>query len=186
MAPFRLTPRDLTQQRFARRLRGYDPDDVDRFLAAASEDLEAAGRDCEQLKRRVADLEAELAELRALERSLRDAMVLASEAAELAQQRADALLSEAETNRQQLMRDAERRSREMIAAVDAKRNELGLEVDGLVRRRSYLLSKLRRLIDEERAILRAHEEPAERDGPSPARLIPISASKGGTVVGDDS
>ena len=186
MAPFRLTARDLTQQQFARRLRGYDPDDVDRFLAAASEDLEAAGRECEQLKRRVAELEAELGELRALERSLRDAMVLASEAAELAQRRADALLSEAETKRQDLMRDAERRCREMLASADAKRHELGLEVDALVRRRSYLLSKLRNLVDEQRAILKAHEEPAERDAPSPARLIPIAAPKSGTAVGSDS
>jgi DivIVA domain-containing protein len=186
MAPFRLTPRDLEHQKFARRLRGYDPDEVDRFLSAASDDLEAAGRECEQLKRRVATLEAELGDLHDLERSLRDALVLAAEAAKLAQRRADAVLDEAELKRQDLIRDAERRCREMLGAAEAKRHALGLDIEALARRRSYLLSRLRSLVDEQRAILKADEERAERDGAGPARLIPIPAPRGATAVGDGS
>jgi len=176
--PFRFTARDLKQQQFARRWRGYDPDDVHRFLAAAAEDLEAAEHERERLKRRVAELEQELGQLHDLERSLRDAMVLASEAAELAQRRANALLSDAEAKRQDLIREAEARCREIVGQAEEKRHDLTLEVEALVRRRSYLLSRLRSLVDEQRAIL-AQEERAERDAPSPARLIPIPPPKSG-------
>ncbi len=186
MSPFRVTARELRQQEFARRLRGYDPDDVHRFLAAAADDVEAGEHERERLKRRVAELEEELGGLRDMERSLRDAMVLASEAADRAQRRAETLLSEAEAKRRDLIRDAELRCREMLGEADARRHELGLEVEALVRRRSYLLSRLRSLVDDQRAILKAHEERAARDAPSPARLIPIPAPKSGAAVGDDS
>jgi cell division initiation protein len=186
VAPLRLTARDLREQQFARRLRGYDPEDVHRFLVAVADDLQAFEDERERLKRRVAELEEQLGELTDLERSLRDAMVLATEAGELAQRRADSLLSEAEAKRQSLLRDAEMRCREMISEGEAKRHELGLEVEALVRRRSYLLSRLRSLVDEQRAILKAHEETSEREAPNLARLISIPAPKSGTAVGDDS
>jgi len=185
VSPIRLTAHDLRTQQFPRRLRGYDPDDVHRFLGAAADDFEAIEDDRGHLKRRVAEFEEELVGLRELERSLRDAMVLASEAGELAQRRADTLLSEAESKRQEMIRDAEIRCRKMLGEAEAKRHELVLEVEALVRRRSYLLSRLRSLVDEQRAIL-AHEERAEGDAPSPTRLISIPAPKSGAAVGDDS
>jgi cell division initiation protein len=186
VAPLRLTARDLKEQQFPRRLRGYDPEDVHRFLAAAAEDLGAIEAERDQLKRRVADLEEELGELRDKERSLVDAMLLASEAGEVAQRRADTLLAEAEARRQELIRDAEMRCRELLAEATTRRHELALEVEGLVSRRSYLLSRLRSLVDEQRAILKAHEDRTERDAPAAARLIPMPSPKTGTAAGDDS
>lgn len=186
MAPLRLTARDLKEPQFSRRLRGYDPEDVHRFLNVAAEDLAAVESEREQLRRRVATLEGELGELRELERSLRDAMLLASEAGELAQRRAETLLREAEGKRQELIRDAETRCREMLGEAAAKRQELVREVEGLYSRRSYVLSMLRSLVDEQRAILKAHEDRAERDAPTLARLIPMPSSKTGTTPSDES
>jgi DivIVA domain-containing protein len=186
LAPLRLTARDLKAQQFARRLRGYDPEDVHRFLAVAAEDLEAIEGERDQLKRRVAELEAELRDLREKERSLVDAMVLASEAGEVAKRRAETLLSEAETRRRELIREAELRCRELLGEATARRHELALEVEALASRRAYVLSRLRSLVDEQRAILKAHEERADRDAPAAARLIAMPPPKTGTAAGDDS
>jgi DivIVA domain-containing protein len=186
LAPLRLTARDLKAQQFPRRLRGYDPEDVHRFLAAAAEDLEALEGERDRLARRVAELERELADLREKEQSLVDAMLLATEAGDLAQRRAGALVAEAETRHRELIRDAELRCREMLGEASAKRHELALEVEALASRRAYVLSRLRNLVDEQRAILKAHEERADRDAPTAARLIPMPPPKTGTASGDDS
>lgn len=185
MSPLRLTARELKAQEFARRMRGYDPEEVDRFLGLVADDLEGLEGECDRLAQRVAELEEQLGEYRDLERSLRDALILASEAGQLAQRRAEAVLSEAEAKRQSIIREGEQRCREILGEAEVKRRELALEVEGLQGRRSYLLSRLRSLVDDQRAMLEAHDSPSARDAPSPGRVVSIAPAKTGAAVGED-
>jgi cell division initiation protein len=173
----------MREQEFARRLRGYDPEEVHRFLELVAVDLEGLEGECGRLARRVAELEDQLAGFHDMERSLREAMVLASEAGETARKRAAALVSEAEGKQQSLIREAERRCREIIGEAEARRHELGLEIEALESRRSYVLSRLRSLIDDQRAVVEAHGARSETTE-SPVRVVPLPAPKSESAVGE--
>jgi len=154
-------------------------------LSLVADDLAGLEGECDQLAQRVAELEERLAEYQDMERSLRDALILASEAGELAQRRAEALLSEADTKKQSILREGEERCREMLGEAEARRRELILEVEGLQSRRSYLLSRLRSLVEDQRAVLEAHDAPIGREAASPARVVSIAPAKSGAAVGED-
>ena len=53
----RITPLDIRNHPFGKRLRGYDPDEVDAFLAMVAEDYEAVVRESETLRKQLAKLE---------------------------------------------------------------------------------------------------------------------------------
>jgi DivIVA domain-containing protein len=185
VSPLRLTARELKAQEFARRMRGYDPEEVDRFLGLVADDLEGLEGECERLAHRVAELDEQVGEYHDMERSLRDALILASEAGERAQQRAEAVLAEAEAKKLSIVREGEQCCREILGEAESKRRELLLEVEGLQSRRSYLLSRLRSLVDDQRAVLEANDASSGRDAPSLGRVVSIAPAKSGAAVGED-
>ncbi|MCS6776746.1 MAG: DivIVA domain-containing protein, partial [Chthonomonadaceae bacterium] len=96
----RLTPVDILNIHFSRRLRGYAVAEVDEFVRRVAADMEAVLTEVAQLRDRVAVLERELTQYRALETNMRDALVLAQKAAEetrtAAQAQAQARMQEAD------------------------------------------------------------------------------------------
>ena len=53
----RMTPLDVQSHHFARRMRGYDPDEVDAFLRIVSEDYEELVRETESQANQIMRLE---------------------------------------------------------------------------------------------------------------------------------
>jgi cell division initiation protein len=159
----RLTPLDIRKQEFAQRFRGYEPEEVDTFLDLIAEDVEKLLADRNQLADRVATLESQLNEFRVIEKSLRDALVMAekmsSEANEAAQRRSDGVLREAEIRAQGIVGEGEARSREILAEAENRRRSLIMELEALESQRTYALNKFRSLLDDQRAVLEAHQAP---------------------------
>jgi len=95
----RIMPIDLERAQLKKSLRGYAVREVDPLLRAASESLQTAVVEVDQLKQELDRTRSELETMRSLERTLRDALVLAQQAADetraSAHRQAEAILEEA-------------------------------------------------------------------------------------------
>ncbi len=79
--PMRLTPIQIRKQEFEKKLRGYDPDEVDAFLAAVASDFEELLRENMDLKTQKSAIVEELQNYKKLEESLRSLIVQAEKTA---------------------------------------------------------------------------------------------------------
>ena len=118
----KLTPHELRTVEFRERWRGYDPDEVDDFLERLAAGLE-------QLNERGA-LNGDAAVQRTLVLAQRTAEAAVAEADERARAIIDAALEES----RRIAADRERPIRDDIASLEAVRDALQAEIDGLERR----------------------------------------------------
>jgi cell division initiation protein len=109
----RLTPLDVQNHQFARRLRGCDPEEVQAFLRLVAEDLEDAARDTDGLRHRLREIEARAGEMSAREETLRSTLMTAQAVSEdlrrTATKEAEVILAEAEVKAEKILDAAHRR-----------------------------------------------------------------------------
>ncbi len=143
-----LTPIDIQNQDFAVKLRGYDADEVDDFLDLIGTDYEKLYKENIELRDKVASQKNELEHYKQMEQTLQQSIMLAQKAAEdiekNAAQKANVIVSEAESKSQ----DAVRMTEEELAK---KRNELSrikLEVEGFKARIKGNLSGILEILEK--------------------------------------
>jgi cell division initiation protein len=110
----RITPLDLRNHRFPRRMAGYATDEVDDFLRLVSEDYEAVLRKLESQREQVVRLETRVKDLEAHEQVLQDTLTTAHKLSEdlrrTAMKEAEVLVSEAEVKGEKILEAAHRRA----------------------------------------------------------------------------
>ena len=106
----KITPLDIQQMVFRVKLRGYDREEVNRFLEELAQTVESLNRDNAVLREKVASTEQQLAELKRTEVTLSNTLVAAQSLAEdvkrSAQRDADLIVKEAELKAGELLRQA--------------------------------------------------------------------------------
>lgn len=106
----KITPLDIQQMVFRVRLRGYDRQEVNRFLEELSQTVEALNLENTALREKLAAAEQHLAELKKAEATLTNTLVstqaLADELKQAAQRDAELTLKEAELKAAELLREA--------------------------------------------------------------------------------
>ena len=117
----RVTPLEIQKHEFTRKWKGFDPIEVETFLALVAEDLEEIVRANADLTGRVERLTEENAEHRERERILKETLLTAQQASEdiraQAQKQADLSLREAQVNAERLTHSALQRSAEIEKAI---------------------------------------------------------------------
>ncbi|NMA54750.1 MAG: DivIVA domain-containing protein [Firmicutes bacterium] len=112
-----LTPLDIQNKEFRRRLRGYCENEVDEFLDQVLESYETLYRQNANLKDEVFRLNEEVNRYRKLEETLQDTLVLAQKAADEtranAQKEADLIRAQAKADAEGLEQKAQRRLAEL-------------------------------------------------------------------------
>jgi len=174
----RLTPLDIQNHRFAARLRGLDPAEVEAFLRLVSGDYEALVLENEALKARSYDLEKRVGELEAQERVLRETLVMAQTIAEdlksTAVRESETLIGQAEVKAEKILDAAHRRA--------AKLAEDIREMKGL---RSRLAGAVRTTIETHLALLEGLADPLPEDPLLDGKITyltrpaPVAAQRGG-------
>ncbi|MEZ4293076.1 MAG: DivIVA domain-containing protein, partial [Myxococcota bacterium] len=110
----RMTPLDVQSHHFARRLRGYDPDEVDAFLRIVSEDYEGLVRETESQADRIRRLERRIDELSAQEDLLKETLVSAQAMTEqlrtTAERECELRLAEVEIRAEKILDASHRRA----------------------------------------------------------------------------
>jgi cell division initiation protein len=113
----RMTPLDVQSHSFARRWRGYDPDEVDAFLRIVAEDYEGLVRETESQAERLYRLERRLEELSAQEQLLKQTLISAQAMGEelrrTAERDADLRLAEVEIRAEKILDASHRRAAQL-------------------------------------------------------------------------
>lgn len=129
-----LTPEDIENQVFKERFRGYDQDEVDRFLDRAAERIGELASERDGLGQRIRELEREVAEAGQAEELLQRTLLSA-------QRSADETIDEARATAEQTIEDARHQAEEIIAEA---RRQVGQEEQ----KASEVLDHVRQVIAE--------------------------------------
>ncbi len=147
----KLTPLDIRKHQFAKRLRGYDPEEVRPFLEMLSGQWEELRDELRHAQDRVRELEGKLQHYERVEMALQEALegarANAQRSQEHAEERARLIVEEAELKAEQLRHEAEQ-----------ERFRLRQDVSKLTHRHAEVTARLRHFLMSEMEILAQHEE----------------------------
>ena len=97
-----LTPLDIENIRFQKAVRGYNVDEVDDFLDQLSADYEKIYKENIEIKENIESSKRELEHYKSIEHTLQNTLIMAQSASEdikkIAQQKADQIIKDAESN----------------------------------------------------------------------------------------
>jgi cell division initiation protein len=144
----RLSATDIRNTAFARRLRGFDPDEVQAFLAALADQHEQLERERQAAETRAEALERELERYRTMDQGLRDTLLEVRQSGEESRENAR---REAEL----IVREAEFKASRLLAEAEERRGRLQRELAALQQQRQSWLLRMRHLIDSQRELLEA-------------------------------
>jgi len=142
----RLTAMDIERQQFARRMRGFDPDEVQMFLRAVAEEVERVNLENATLREESGALAQRLDDYKDRERTLQETLVTAqrmsTDLRDRSKQEADLLVKEARVKAERLLEQAQ----DQLHALENEIGRLRLEKDAFENR-------LRAAIEEHLSLL---------------------------------
>ena len=110
----RITPLDVRNHVFPRRMNGYDREEVDTFLRMVSGDYETTLRELQSAREKIGQLEQRVSELLANERLLQETLTtaqhLSNDLKHTAMKEAEMMISEAEIQGEKVLDAAHRRA----------------------------------------------------------------------------
>jgi len=148
-----ISPVDLRNAEFDRKMRGYDPEQVDSLLIQAAGSFELALSELNRLKSEVKECRAMLDEYKKIETTLKNTLVTTQGSVEElkknAEQKAELILSEARMGATRILSEQEERLK-----------EIRTEVERLKNFKTEYVIRLRSLIDSHRDMLlnQLHDE----------------------------
>jgi cell division initiation protein len=147
----KLTPLEIQQMVFQVRLRGYDKEEVNRFLEEVAQTLETANRENASLREKVSFMEQQLADMKrneaTLSNTLLSAQSLADDVKRAAQREAELAMKEAELKASELLREAR------VELAETQR-----DISELRKQRLLMIERLRATIRTFERMLEIEEE----------------------------
>jgi len=152
----RITPLDIQQMVFKVSFRGYDKEEVNRFLEELAETVELLNRDNAVQKEKIVFLEQQLAELKRTEATLSNTLVSAQTLAEdvkrSAQRESELIVKEAELKAGEMLRQAR------VELTDTQRDLAALQ-----KQRLLMVERLRATLRTFERMLEVEEQEAFHD-----------------------
>lgn len=159
----KITPLEIRQKNFEKKLRGYDKDEVSAFLISLSNEWERVLDESKELKIRLEQSEKEVRKLREVESSLFKTLKTAEDtganmidqankAADLHMREAginaEAMLSEAKSKSKAILENAEQQAKELINEMQEAIKDLEKNYRQIESQRETLIIELTHLIDD--------------------------------------
>ncbi|MDD3927327.1 MAG: DivIVA domain-containing protein [bacterium] len=119
----RLLPIDIVHQEFSRRLRGYDPGEVEEFLAKVGDDYEKVVNENAKLKEELETWQKKVQRYEEMENTMRSAMISAQKASEDIRENAQ---REAELIRREAQLEKERKLNE-LSELESRKERFRIE-----------------------------------------------------------
>lgn len=131
-----ITPMDIHNKTFSRKLRGYAEDEVNSFLEEVVSDYERIYREHREMEEQMDTLKTKLANYEKMEATMSATLVMAQETAENvkqnAQKEADLIIREAKAQAAQIVSDADGRRRRTNEAVMRTESDMKLYVEKIL------------------------------------------------------
>lgn len=141
-----LTPLDIHNKEFGRRLRGYDEDQVNEFLDQVIKDYEALIRENKDLQNQLYTLQEKLDHFANIEETLSKTIIVAQEAA-------DEVRNNAKKEAQLIVKESEKNADRIINESLSKSRKVALEVEELKKQASIYRARFRTLIEAQLELL---------------------------------
>lgn len=142
-----LTPLDIHNKEFGRRIRGYDEDEVNEFLDQVIKDYEAVIRENKELHNQVQIVQEKLNHFANIEDTLSRTIIVAQEAA-------DDVKSNAKKEAELVLKEAEKNADRIINESLAKSRKIALEMEELKKQASIYRNRFRALLEAQLEMLR--------------------------------
>ena len=154
----RLSPADIRQQQFTERMfRGFDRDEVDRFLDQVAEDYESVIKENALLKEQLAAFEERSRSTADLERTLQDTLVTT-------QRLTDEMKANTKRETAVMLREAELNAEKLLEEARAEEARIVTEVKQLKRMRRQLVEDLRATLTQYQRFFSADVAAMKEDG----------------------
>lgn len=141
-----LTPLDIHNKEFGRRLRGYDEDEVNEFLDQIIKDYEAMIRENKELQNQLGTLQEKLGHFANIEETLSKTIIVAQEAA-------DELKNNAKKEAQLIVKEAEKNADRIVNDALVKSRKVAMEAEELKKQASIYRARFRALIESQLELL---------------------------------
>ncbi|WP_274651838.1 DivIVA domain-containing protein [Paenibacillus humicola] len=141
-----LTPLDIHNKEFGRRLRGYDEDEVNEFLDQVIKDYEALIRENKEMQNQAIALQEKLNHFANIEETLSKTIIIAQEAA-------DEVKNNAKKEAQLIIKEAEKNADRIINESLSKSRKVALEVEELKKQASIYRARFRTLVEAQLELL---------------------------------
>ncbi|RAP76638.1 DivIVA domain-containing protein [Paenibacillus montanisoli] len=161
-----LTPLDIHNKEFGRRLRGYDEDEVNEFLDQVIKDYEALIRENKEIQNQALALQEKLNHFANIEETLSKTIIVAQEAA-------DEVRNNAKKEAQLIVKEAEKNADRIINESLSKSRKIALEVEELRKQASIYRARFRTLVEAQLELL-SHESWDTLDSHGPERQVSMT------------
>ncbi|WP_341282196.1 DivIVA domain-containing protein [Paenibacillus sp. FSL H8-0537] len=141
-----LTPLDIHNKEFGRRLRGYDEDEVNEFLDQVIKDYETIIRENKELQNQILNMQEKLNHFSNIEETLSKTIIVAQEAA-------DEVRSNAKKEAQLIIKEAEKNADRIINDSLSKSRKVSVEVEELKKQASIFRARFRTLVEAQLELL---------------------------------
>ncbi|SFD59708.1 cell division initiation protein [Paenibacillus catalpae] len=141
-----LTPLDIHNKEFGRRLRGYDEDEVNEFLDQVIKDYESIIRENKELQNQILGLQERLNHFSNIEETLSKTIIVAQEAA-------DEVRNNAKKEAQLIIKESEKNADRIINESLSKSRKVSLEVEELKKQASIYRARFRTLVEAQLELL---------------------------------
>ncbi|GGA20982.1 DivIVA domain-containing protein [Paenibacillus physcomitrellae] len=141
-----LTPLDIHNKEFSRRLRGYDEDEVNEFLDQVIKDYEIVIRENKELQNQLLAVQEKLDHFANIEETLSKTIIVAQEAA-------DEVRNNAKKEAQLIIKEAEKNADRIINESLSKSRRVSLEVEELKKQASIYRARFRTLVEAQLELL---------------------------------
>lgn len=126
----KISPIEIKQQEFQKKMRGYDPEEVQSFLEKLADDLDELQKENETLKSELEKVNEQLAVYKKIEKNLQDTLLKAQDSStkslEASKKQSSLMIKEAELKASQIIEKARENTNELRNAVINLREEKDL------------------------------------------------------------
>ncbi len=149
----KISPLEIRQQEFTKKMRGFDPDEVQSFLESLADELQKLNEENESLKSEVESLTEQINEFKKIEKNLQDTLLSAQESS--------AKSMEATKKQTGLMiREAELKATQIIEKARESTNDIRNAVVNLREEKDLILAKLKAIVSSQANLLELKVERA--------------------------
>lgn len=159
-----ITPLDIRKQEFSRKMRGYDPEEVQGFLDRVASALEESNATNATLEERMKEAEGRLGHYRLIEQNLQDAAVTV-------QKSLDETKRLAEKEAELIVREAHSRAEKEAASLQDRIQHLQSDIATLEMQRTNFLVRLRAVVRSQGDLIEAMELEASLGKPHTDRNL---------------
>ncbi len=141
-----LTPLDIHNKEFNRRIRGYDEDEVNEFLDQVIKDYEALIRENKDMAKQLEQMQERLSHFASIEESLSKTIIVAQETA-------DELKNNSKKEAQLIIKEAEKNADRIINDSLGKSRKIALEIEELKKQAAVYRTRFRTLLQAQLELL---------------------------------